>query len=154
MQMFPWFGTRKAARNEATEMARMAYEQFRNSRNNLYYEVKSQWYQLCKISEQYKNTQANLRLLDQLEQLALRRFSAPSAKAGGSSVLPSPESSAPSTPPAVSGGGMSGMGGSSMGSPTVQSTGASGSTMSGMSGDSPMGGGSKGSGNSMGGMSD
>lgn len=46
------------------------------------------------------------------------------------------------------------MGGSSMGSPTVQSTGASGSTMSGMSGDSPMGGGSMGSGNSMGGMSD
>lgn len=154
MQMFPWFGTRKAARNEATEMARMAYEQFRNSRNNLYYEVKSQWYQLCNISEQYKNTQANLRLLDQLEQLALNRFSAPSAKAGGSSVLPSPVSSAPSTPPAVSGGGMSGMGGSSMGSPTVQSTGASGSTMSRMSGDSPMGGGSMGSGNSMGGMSD
>ena len=28
MQMFPWFGTRKAARNEATEMARMAYEQY------------------------------------------------------------------------------------------------------------------------------
>lgn len=154
MQMFPWFGTRKAARNEATEMARMAYEQFRNSHNNLYYEVKSQWYQLCNISEQYKNTQANLRLLDQLEQLALNRFSAPSAKAGGSSVLPSPVSSAPSTPPAVSGGGMSGMGGSSMGSPTVQSTGASGSTMSGMSGGSPMGGGSMGSGNSMGGMSD
>ena len=154
MQMFPWFGTRKAARTEATEMARMAYEQFRNSRNNLYYEVKSQWYQLCNISEQYKNTQANLRLLDQLEQLALNRFSAPSAKAGGSSVLPSPVSSAPSTPPAVSGGGMSGMGGSSMGSPTVQSTGASGSTMSGMSGGSPMGGGSMGSGNSMGGMSD
>ena len=46
------------------------------------------------------------------------------------------------------------MGGSSMGSPTVQSTGASGSTMSGMSGGSPMGGGSMGSGNSMGGMSD
>ena len=46
------------------------------------------------------------------------------------------------------------MGDSSMGSPTVQSTGASGSTMSGMSGGSPMGGGSMGSGNSMGGMSD
>ncbi|MDD2954209.1 MAG: TolC family protein [Parabacteroides sp.] len=84
MQMFPWFGTRKAAHNEATEMARMAYEQFRNSRNNLHYEVKSQWYQLCNINEQYKNTQANLRLLDQLEQLALNRFSAPSAKAGNS----------------------------------------------------------------------
>ena len=54
MQMFPWFGTRKAARNEATEMSRMAYEQFREARNNLFYEVKSQWYQLCNLNEQYK----------------------------------------------------------------------------------------------------
>ena len=63
MQMFPWFGTRKAARNEATEMARMAYEQFRETRNNLFYEVKSQWYQLNNLNEQYKNTAANLELL-------------------------------------------------------------------------------------------
>ena len=67
MQMFPWFGTRKAARNEATEMARMAYEQFRETRNNLFYEVKSQWYQLNNLNEQYKNTAANLELLKQLE---------------------------------------------------------------------------------------
>lgn len=154
MQMFPWFSTRKAARNEATEMARMTYEQFRNSRNNLYYEVKSQWYQLCNINEQYKNTQANLRLLDQLEQLALNRFSAPSAKAGNSSALSSPVSSAPSTPPAISGGGMSGMGSGSMGKNMAPSTGTSGNTMSGMSGGNSMGGGSMGSGNSMGGMSD
>ena len=69
MQMFPWFGTRKAARNEATEMARMAYEQFRETRNNLFYEVKSQWYQLNNLNEQYKNTAANLELLKQLEPL-------------------------------------------------------------------------------------
>ena len=82
MQMFPWFGTRKAARNEATEMARMAYEQFRETRNNLFYEVKSQWYQLNNLNEQYKNTAANLELLKQLELLALSRYTA-------SSVLPS-----------------------------------------------------------------
>lgn len=80
MQMFPWFGTRKAARNEATEMARMAYEKFRDSRNNLYYEVRSQWYQLCNLNEQAKNTQENINLLVQLEQLALNRFAAPSAR--------------------------------------------------------------------------
>lgn len=82
MQMFPWFGTRKAARNEATEMARMAYEKFRDSRNNLYYELKSQWYQLSNLNEQEKNTQANIYLLAQLEQLALNRFAAPSARGG------------------------------------------------------------------------
>jgi len=53
MQMFPWFGTRKAARSEASEMARMAYEQFRDTRNNLWYEVKAQWYQLSSLNEQY-----------------------------------------------------------------------------------------------------
>ena len=79
MQMFPWFGTRKAARSEATEMARMAYEQFRESRNNLFYEVKSQWYQLNNLNEQYKNTAANLALLKQLEQLALNRYTASSS---------------------------------------------------------------------------
>ena len=74
MQMFPWFGTQKAARTEASEMARMKYEEFRDSRNNLYYSVKSQWYQLCNLNEQYKNTAANIELLKQLEQLAIRRF--------------------------------------------------------------------------------
>ena len=123
-------------------MARMAYEQFRNSRNNLYYEVKSQWYQLCNISEQYKNTQANLRLLDQLEQLALNRFSAPSAKAGGFLRPTLPVSSAPSTPPAVSGGGCRYGEAVAWEALRYKSTGASGSTMSGMSGGSPMGGGS------------
>ena len=75
MQMFPWFGTRKAARSEASEMARMAYEQFRDTRNNLWYEVKAQWYQLSSLNEQYHITEANIRLLYQLEQLALNRFS-------------------------------------------------------------------------------
>ncbi|MBP7487132.1 MAG: TolC family protein, partial [Parabacteroides sp.] len=56
MQMFPWFGTQKAARTEATEMARMKYEEFRDAKNNLYFNVKSQWYQLCNLNEQYKNT--------------------------------------------------------------------------------------------------
>lgn len=82
MQMFPWFGTQKAARTEAAEMARMKYEEFRDSQNKLYYSVKSQWYQLCNLNEQYKNTAANIELLKQLEQLAIRRFSAPGSSAG------------------------------------------------------------------------
>lgn len=144
MQMFPWFGTRKAARNEATEMARMAYEQFRESRNNLYYEVKNQWYQLSNLNEQYKNTAANLALLTQLEQLALNRYAAPSAKGQTSGPVASPVST-PVAPPALSSGmgNMGGMGG-------VQKTQAP--AMSGMEGNA-MGGGSMGS-NSSGTMSD
>ena len=38
MQMFPWFGTKKSAQTEATHMAKMSYEQFRETRDNLYLE--------------------------------------------------------------------------------------------------------------------
>lgn len=166
MQMFPWFGTRKAARNEATEMARMAYEKFRESRNNLYYEIKSQWYQLSNLNEQEKNVRANISLLHQLEQLALNRFAASSARGGTSSVTSSSSSSAiigmsssGTLPAAVSsGGGMTGMGGgasASSASGASSSTSSIGSSMSsgGMSGGGMGGSSGMGSG-SGGGMSD
>ena len=151
MQMFPWFGTRKAARNEATEMSRMAYEQFREARNNLFYEVKSQWYQLCNLNEQYKNTQANLALLEQLEKLALNRYSAPSANAPASTVTPITGNVV--TPPASNGNSMDNMGG--MGSSTQaapQGSPAGNSSMQGMA-SGPMGS-SMGTGSSSGTMSD
>lgn len=153
MQMFPWFGTRKAARNEAAEMARMAYEKFRESRDNLWYEVKAQWYQLSNLNEQYKTTQANIALLHQLEQLALRRFSAPSVQGGTPAVsVPSGLISFGGMESAVpSGSGMSAMGG--MGgtaqpsaSPSANMSSSSASGMSGMGGN-PMG-------TAVGGMSD
>ena len=147
MQMFPWFGTQKAARNEATEMSRMAYEQFRDARNNLFYEVKSQWYQLCNLNEQYKNTQANLVLLEQLEQLALKRFSAPGVRS--SSPVAAPVAGTTPAAPASSGNSMDNMGG--MGSSpqaSASSPASNNSTMSGMAA------GSMGSGSSSGGMSD
>lgn len=153
MQMFPWFGTRRAARNEATEMARMSYEQFRESRNLLYYEVKSQWYQLSNLHEQYKNTQANLALLGQLEQLALNRFAAATGKGQPAAPVSAPVSSSVSTPAPANGGmnGMSGMGGSAAsGSGSATASGAGGPGMSSMQG---MGGSSM-SGGANGGMSD
>lgn len=157
MQMFPWFGTRKAARNEATEMSRMAYEKFRESRNNLYYDVKSQWYQLSNLNEQYKNVQTNIGLLHQLEQLALNRFAASPIRGGASSVI-SPSVASGLSPSAIlpqavaSGGGMVGMGGGA--SATLSSsTSMSGTVSSGMSGGGMGGSSSMGNG-SGGGMSD
>lgn len=151
MQMFPWFGTRKAARNEATEMSRMAYEQFREARNNLFYEVKSQWYQLCNLNEQYKNTQANLALLEQLEKLALNRYSAPSANAPASTVTPITGNVV--TPSASNGNSMDNMGGmGSSSQATPQGSPAGNSSMQGMA-SGPMGS-SMGTGSSSGTMSD
>lgn len=153
MQMFPWFGTRKAARNEATEMARMAYEKFRDSRNNLYYEVRSQWYQLCNLNEQAKNTQENINLLVQLEQLALNRFAAPSARGTTSpAYAPSVTPSAPATP-SGNGSGMSGMGGMRVAQNATPSQSSVGSS-AGSNGMTSMGSSAMGGGNASGGMSD
>lgn len=141
MQMFPWFGTRKAARGEATEMARMAYEKFRDSRNTLWYDVKAQWYQLCNLKEQYNTTEANIALLRQLEQLALNRFSASSAQ-GGASTPNTPSSITSETNgPAISTNGMSGMNGMTATKSAISPSSNMSTSNSGMSGmgNSPMG---------------
>lgn len=145
MQMFPWFGTRKAARGEASEMARMAYEQFRDTRNNLWYEVKAQWYQLCNLNEQYRTMKTNIHLLCQLEQLALNRFSASSAQATSLSVSSSSSSAAKSISSmplaSASGNDMAGMGGMGNAASAIASGTSIGTSSGGMSG---MGGGSMG----------
>ncbi|MDR1718727.1 MAG: TolC family protein [Dysgonamonadaceae bacterium] len=84
MQMFPWFGTRKAARTEAQHMAQMAFEQFRETKDNLYFEVYTEWFILCSLRQKLRNTQQNVALLKQLEQLALMKFSTGTVAPGGS----------------------------------------------------------------------
>ena len=79
MQMFPWFGTKKAAQTEATHMARMAYARFTETRDNLYLEVYTQWYILSTLVQQLRNNRDNLQLLKQLEELALRKVSSSSS---------------------------------------------------------------------------
>ena len=79
MQMFPWFGTKKAAQTEATHMAKMAYARFTETRDNLYLEVYTQWYILSTLVQQLHNNRDNLELLKQLEELALRKVSSSSS---------------------------------------------------------------------------
>jgi outer membrane protein TolC len=74
MQMFPWFGTKKAARTEAQHMAKMAFEEFREMRDNLFLEVYTQWYILCSLQQKQINSEENKKLLQQLETLARQRF--------------------------------------------------------------------------------
>lgn len=130
MQMFPWFGTRRAARKEATEMSRMAYQQFRETRDKLFFEVKSQWYALTTMHRKLRNVEENQELLVALEELATNRFSASGGK--GSTTPATPATPAPAiqqAAPAMAGmgGGGSGMdvsmgsGGSGMGGTTMRS---------------------------------
>src|SRR5690606_41614608 len=106
MQMFPWFGTRKAARQEATHMANMQDQQYEETVNNLILQVSTQWYNMQKLNEQLHNNEENKKILDQLEQLALRKFSAPSSTSR-STPVPPVSSNAPSTSSAST--AMSGM---------------------------------------------
>lgn len=81
-QMFPWFGTKKAAQTEAVHMAQMAYEQFREAKDELYLELYTQWYALSALKQQLSINRDNLSLLKQVEQLSLRKVSAPPLDGG------------------------------------------------------------------------
>lgn len=111
MQMFPWFGTKKAAQTEATHMAKMAYARFTETRDNLYLEVYTQWYLLSTLVQQLRNNRENLQLLKQLEELALRKVSSPYSGSSSGYTVPSPSPSTKGTATSSTGGGMSsGMG--------------------------------------------
>lgn len=110
MQMFPWFGTRKAARTEATHMANMQDQQYRETVDNLILQVSIQWYTMQKLNEQLHNNEENKKILNQLEQLALRKFSSPTS-ASQPNVTPPVATNATASPSPVS----SGMGGMGMG---------------------------------------
>lgn len=151
MQMFPWFGTKKAAQTEATHMAKMAYAQFTETRDNLYLEIYTQWYVLSTLVQQLGNNRDNLQLLKQLEELALRKVSSPFSGSSSSYPVPSPSPATKGTATSSTGGGMAGMG--SMGGAAASSGTSSTTGMS--SGMGSSGGGmSSGMGSAAPGMSD
>ena len=88
MQMFPWFGTRKAAQNEAEHLSNVAFEQFRESLNILYLDVYTQWFLMGSLQQKLKNLDEHKLLLKQLEELAIQKFST-SAYSSGSGDMSS-----------------------------------------------------------------
>jgi outer membrane protein TolC len=80
MQMFPWFGTLGAAKNEMTFMAKAKFEEFNEVKSMLFYEVRANWYALQLLEKEIAITKENIELLKTMEQIALTRF-----KSGGQS---------------------------------------------------------------------
>lgn len=80
MQMFPWFGTLGAAKNEMTFMAKAKFEEFNEAKSMLFYEVRANWYALQLLEKEIAITRENIELLKTMEQIALTRF-----KSGGQS---------------------------------------------------------------------
>lgn len=90
MQMFPWFGVLKNAKDEMNLMAKGKLELVREAGLQVSYDVNKTWFELYKIQKNIRISEKNIDILKTIERLALVKYSSvPSANA----------SSAPSSPP-------------------------------------------------------
>ena len=115
MQMFPWFGVLKNAKDEMSLMAKARFETFRDAKLQVCFEVQSTWYDLYKVRENIRISEKNINLLKTIERLTLVKYR--SGSVGSSSSSSGSKMSGSPTPTASS--GMNTMGG---GSAEVSST--------------------------------
>ncbi len=80
-QMFPWFGLLNAKEDVATEIAKVKYEVFEETRARLFYDVKSAYYNLYFIDKAIDITKNNIDILNTFQKLALIKFEAGLASA-------------------------------------------------------------------------
>jgi outer membrane protein TolC len=76
MQMFPWFGTLKAAKDEMSLMAKAKFESFRDAKLQVFFDVKRSWYELQKVQQDIQISEKNLDILHTIERLTLVKFKA------------------------------------------------------------------------------
>lgn len=117
MQMFPWFGSLKSAKDEMSLMAKAKFETFRDAKLQLFFDVQRTWFELNKIKQNIRISEQNLELLRTIERLSVVRFKAgPSGNNLGSANNSMPQSS-PQNASASS--GMDGMGGGNASAPSL-----------------------------------
>ena len=101
MQMFPWFGVLKNAKDEMSLMANAKYELFRDAKLQAFYDVQRTWYELYKVHQNVRISEKNSEILRTLERLSLVKFkSTPTGNSnaafpgGNASTGPTPATSA------------------------------------------------------------
>jgi len=138
MQMFPWFGVIRSAKDEMSLMANAKYESFRDAKLQLSFDVQRSWYELHKLKQDIRISEKNIEILRTIERLAIVRFKAgPSGNISSSSGRAVSPASAPGA--SNSSSGMNSMGSSSNSSGTVSNQAASsmpGNSMGSSSGNS------------------
>ena len=140
MQMFPWFGVLRNAKDEMSLMAKAKYELFRDAKLQVFYDVQRTWYDLHKVQQNIRISEKNIEILHTIERLAIVRFKA--APAGSGASASGRTSSRASTQSTSSGSsGMNTMGGNS-----GNSAGSTSNQASSLMPGSPMGSSSGGSG--------
>lgn len=75
-QMFPWFGTLGARENVATQNSKAKYEAFEENKSNLFFEVKSAYFELYFLERAIAISYENIALLESLRNLALIKLEA------------------------------------------------------------------------------
>ena len=70
-QAFPWFGLLSAKEDIVTEMAKTKYEIFENSKSNLYFEVKTAYYNYYFMEKAIQITKDNIEILRIFKNLSL-----------------------------------------------------------------------------------
>jgi outer membrane protein TolC len=83
MQMMPWFGTLRAARDESSKMALARLEEMHSVKNDLFFQMETSWNQLFRTKQEIRKTGENLVILRSLERLALVRFKSAVGSATG-----------------------------------------------------------------------
>ena len=112
MQMFPWFGVLKNAKDEMSLMAKAKYETFRDAKLQVYYDVQRTWFDLYRVRQNIRISEENVELLKTIERLTLVKFRSGSLGAGSASSGGS-MSGGNTTSPSSGSGSMNTMGGSS-----------------------------------------
>lgn len=79
MQSFPWFGLLSAREDVATEMAKAKYEDFENEKSNIFFEVKTAYYNYYFIEKAIEITKENIEILEVFKRLSLVKIEAGTA---------------------------------------------------------------------------
>lgn len=120
MQMFPWFGQLKNAKDEMSLMAKAKLETLRDTKLQVFYDVQRTYFELQKIDQSIRIAEENLEILRTVERLSLVKFksaiiNSSSGSSGSSMAQGSGDASTASS------GGMARMGSSSAGNPAQAS---------------------------------
>jgi outer membrane protein TolC len=94
MQMFPWFGVLRNAKDEMSLMANAKFELFRDAKLQVLYDVQRTWYELYKIKKDISISEKNLEILNIIERLAIVRYKAASSEGSVTSSSRMSETSA------------------------------------------------------------
>lgn len=78
-QSFPWFGLLSAKSDVATEFAKSKYEDFENEKSNLFFEVKTAYYNYYFIEKSIRITKENIDILEVFKRLSLVKIEAGTA---------------------------------------------------------------------------